>query len=557
MTEARTLADELTDVLFDVEPLSPTLFGIPGYDNTRLADLGDSAWESLRARLSDVARRAGEIDLTSLDAEDRVTVAVVQQQAESVIETGDLRRAEFTITDSFFSPVGELLSLLPMITLPGGDQARDYLARLEAVPAFLTTLAERHRAGIACGRVPVQHLVAKTIAMLDRYLADPDADPLAQQSPPEADVDFETRRQEILRDRVRPAVAEYRRVLAEEVLAHGRPVDRVGLCWLPEGEQAYRVLARSHTTTERTPAELHQTGKDLIAALAEEYRALGAKVFGTDDLAEIFHRLRTDPALRWKDGDELITAAREAISRAEKVAPQWFGRLPSQNCLVEPVPEAEAPGAALAYYMSPALDGSRAGTYFANTYQAEERYRYTAEATAFHEAVPGHHFQITISQELADLPLARRLAPLNAYLEGWGLYTERLADEMGLYSDDLAKFGMLALDSMRAARLVVDTGIHALGWSRQQAIDYIMDNSAMAQLEVESEVDRYIAAPGQALSYMVGRLEINRLRARAEEELGTDFDIREFHDVVLGSGPLPMNVLETVVVDWIDARRSR
>lgn len=232
------------------------------------------------------------------------------------------------------------------------------------------------------------------------------------------------------------------------------------------------------------------------------------------------------------------------------MAPQWFGRLPSQSCVVEAVPAAEAPGAPGAYYMQPAMDGSRPGTYFANTHEAEKRDRYSAEAVAFHEAVPGHHFQLTIAQELSDLPLLRRLASVTAFDEGWGLYAERLADEMGLYSDDVAKLGMLSEDSLRACRLVVDTGLHAKGWSRQQAVDFMVANTATSRVEIETEVDRYISAPGQALAYMVGRLEIQRIRAAAQATLGGRFDLRAFHDLVLGNGPLPMGVLDEVVGTW-------
>ena len=247
----------------------------------------------------------------------------------------------------------------------------------------------------------------------------------------------------------------------------------------------------------------------------------------------------------------MIAAAREAIERAERAAGSWFGVLPSQGCTVEPVPEHEAPGAAAAaYYRPPALDGSRPGIYYLNTYQADQRGRATYEAVAFHEAVPGHHFQRTRQQELTDLPLVRRFGGFTAYSEGWGLYAERLADEMGLYSDDLARPGMLSEDSMRAARLVVDTGLHAMGWSRTRVVEFLLANTATPAVEVETEADRYIAAPGQALSYMVGRLEIQRIRADAKRRLGGRFDIRAFHHTVPGSGPLPLTVLEQVVSDW-------
>jgi len=217
---------------------------------------------------------------------------------------------------------------------------------------------------------------------------------------------------------------------------------------------------------------------------------------------------------------------------------------------VQPIPAVEAPHAPAAYYVHPSLDGQRPGTYFANTDRPQQRDRFLSEVIAFHEAVPGHHFQLTIAQELTHLPLLRRTAGVTAYIEGWGLYTERLADEMGLYSSDLDRLGMLAMDSLRAGRLVVDTGIHARGWSRQQAVSYLREHTPVSGLDIGNEVDRYIGYPGQALSYMVGRLEIQRMRAAAERRLGDRFDIRGFHDVVLGGGPLPLTVLAGVVSGW-------
>jgi uncharacterized protein (DUF885 family) len=550
MDTATKLADELLDAMLESSPLSATLLGIPGYDD-RLADHSEGAERASLAKVTGIAERARALRPGALERTDRVTRAVVVQQAEAAVDQLATRSVEYTVTDTFVAPAAELLSLLPMVPVAGDERAAAYLTRLAAIPAFLATVAERHRAGTAAGRVPVARLVEATVAYLDRYLANPDADPLRRPQPVPDDTTFTAERERLLVEVVRPAFARYREVLATEVAPHGRPSDRAGLCWLPDGERAYASLARVHTTTSRSPDELHQTGLELIAKLAGEYVAIGSRLFGTRNLHEIFDRLRTDPALRWNSGDELLEAAREAIHRAERAAPEWFGRLPGQQCTVEPVPAVEAPGAPAGYYLLPSLDGQRPGIYFANTDRAGERFRYIAEATAFHEGVPGHHFQLAIAQELTELPLLRRIAPVTAYGEGWGLYAERLADEMGLYSGDIALLGMLTLDSMRAARLVVDTGLHAKGWSRQQAVDYMRDHSAMAQVEIDTEVDRYIAEPGQALAYMVGRLEIQRLRAEAERALGEGLDLRAFHDLVLGGGPLPLAVLAEVVEEWI------
>lgn len=551
MTEVSALADEFVETLFAAEPLLPALQGFRP-DASGLSDLSEAAGDAFRAKLADLAERAEAIDAAGLDAEEKITRDVLVAMARAKIALIESRFVEFTVSDLFISPAAELLTVLPMMSVAAGTQAEAHLGRLAAIPDYLRQAAQRHRDGVARGLVPVAYLVDATVAYLDRYLAEPSADPLLRQPAP--DEDFESRRAELLRDVVRPAIAEYREVLAKEIAPHGRPEDKPGVCWLPDGERLYALLAEMHTTTDRTPRELHQTGLDVIAKLAGEYREYGSRVFGTTDLAEIFAKLRTDPALRWSGAEELLDTARAAITRAEAEAPNWFGLIPPQPWTVEPIPAEAAPGAPAAYYMWPSVDGSRPGIYFANTYKAEERFRHAAEATAFHEAIPGHHFQLSLAQGLTELPLLRRIGDFTAYAEGWGLYTERLADEMGLYSDDVSLLGMLTMDSMRAGRLVVDTGLHSLGWSRRQAIDFLAENTPMALVEIESEVDRYIAFPGQALAYMVGRLEIERIRAEAEAVLGDRFDIKGFHDVVLGNGILPLRVLDNVVKEWVAAQ---
>ncbi|HEX4721719.1 MAG TPA: DUF885 domain-containing protein [Pseudonocardiaceae bacterium] len=548
---ASALADELVGVLEEQDPTMPTMLGLDGAHD-RLADLSEVAEQAFRARYVDMAERATALDPADLSAEERITRAVVIQQAGARVDAIDSRLVEHTVTDLFVAPAPLLLSMLPMIGLSSTELAEAYLRRIEVIPPHLEGAAERHRAGVAAGRVPVAHLVEAAIKHIDRYLSDPDNDPLTRPVPP-ADVaaDWTTRRDALLADVVRPAFAAYRDVLINDVLPHGRSADRPGLSWLPGGDADYARLVRVHTTTDRTPDELHQTGLSIMDDLRAEYAELGRRVLGTDDLGEIFHKLRFDERFRWTSADELLDAARRAISRAEEVAPQWFGLRPQHGCEVRSVPAADAAGAPAAYYMPGTVDGHRPGVYYANTDQVTERFRHQCEAVAFHEAVPGHHFQISIALEQAEMPLLRRIADVNAYTEGWGLYTERLADEMNLYSDDVSRLGMLTADSMRAGRLVVDTGLHAKGWSRAQAVEFLSKNTPMATVEIEAEVDRYIAYPGQALSYMVGRLEIQRIRVSAEAALGDRFDIRGFHDVVLGNGPLPLSVLAEAVEDWV------
>lgn len=557
MDSVQVLADEAADILLDAFPVMATLLGIRDRDS-RLPDHTEAGEQALCQRLRDVCARAEAVDPAGLSADDRITRLVVVEQARVLLDQLSARGVEYTLVDSFLSPAVELLTMLPMVSITTREQADGYLARLAGIPDVLAALAERHRAGIAAGRLPVRYLADATAAYLDRLLDSGESDPLGRPAPPkDGPVDrgaFEADRDRLLEQAVRPALARYRDTIVADIAPHGRPADRAGLCWLPDGEAYYTALARAHTTTDRSPAELHETGLEIIARLGEEYVEIGSRVFGTLDLAGVLHRLRTDPALRWTSERELLDSARDAIARAEEAAPRWFGRLPVGRCAVEPVPPEEAPGSPGAYYLPPALDGTRDGTYFANTYRVEERDRTTSEVTAFHEAVPGHHFQMTLALQLTHLPLLRRLYPFTAYAEGWGLYTERLAEEMGLYSGDVDRLGMVSLDAMRAARLVVDTGLHAKGWDRQRAVDFMLNNTAIPAVEIEAEVDRYIAAPGQALAYMVGKLELQRMRAWAERTLGERFDIRAFHDTVLGSGALPLGVLDELVRAWAGAQ---
>ncbi|ROS38265.1 DUF885 domain-containing protein [Amycolatopsis thermoflava] len=543
MSEVDALAEELTGLLFEADPLRPSVLGLPG-THDRLPDLTASAEKRHRTAYLDVAARAEAA--TPADAEEAVTRDVVIQQARAAVDLLDARLPEFAVSDAFTAPLQLLLMTLPMVELTDETRARGFLARLAAFPAFVDQVVERQ----AAGPVPPDFLVDSAIGYFDRMLAAPELTSL------QLDVRSATlaaERDALLSGFMRPALARYREFLAEDLRPRARPAEEAGLCWQPGGLLRYAGLIRAHTTTERTAQELHDIGLALIADLAGEFRTLGRRVFGTGDLAAIFERLRTDPALRWGSGEELLAAARAAITRAEAEAPRWFRTIPSARCEVRPVPESDADAGTIAYYVEPALDGSRPGIYYANTFHAGERFRHVSEAVAFHEAIPGHHFQLSLALEL-DLPLLRRVAEVNAYTEGWGLYAERLAEEMGLYTGDVARFGMLTQDAMRAARLVVDTGLHALGWSRQQAVDYLRDNTPMAPVEIEEEVDRYAGCPGQALSYMTGRLEIERIRAGAERALGDRFDIRDFHDVVLGHGILPLPVLDRVVSNWITSR---
>jgi uncharacterized protein (DUF885 family) len=420
------------------------------------------------------------------------------------------------------------------------------VAKFDGVGDYFDDLADRHREGVASGRTPADFAVRQTVEQLDRWLATPvDQDPMLAVQDPPAGVDaagWRERLETVVRKQVRPAVERYRDVLRDEVAPHARPDERCGLTHLPDGDEVYAKAAAYFTTVDTPPEEIHEIGLRQVAALEEEYRALGPEVVGSDDVPIIFSALREDPALHHTSADEIVADSKSAMARARAVMGDWFGRLPRSDCDVE-----ATTSGAIAYYFAPPKDGSRGGVFFMNVSEPEGWGRFEIENTSYHEGIPGHHLQLAIAGELDGIPEFRKRAFIAAYGEGWGLYTERLADEMGLYSTPLDRIGMLSADSMRACRLVVDTGMHALGWSRQQAVDYMVANSPMRPGHIGAEIDRYAVTPGQALSYMIGRLEIQRIRRAVEARQGDAFDIKAFHDAVLDSGPMPLGLLDAVV----------
>jgi uncharacterized protein (DUF885 family) len=546
---ADELAAELLSAVFDADPLSASMYGFPGYDD-RLPDLSDEAEARVASSLATIAQRAEAHTDHGLAETERQTLDFVRVLARGMADAARVPLTEFTICDTFVAPVPGVLTTLPKLPLDSEERRNGYLARLGALPALLATAGERHRSGARARRTAVARLVESAVAQLDLLMSEPDLGGVDR-----ADVDDDDFRRsvaEAIDHDIRPALGAYRDTLRTNVLPLARDDDHPGICFLPDGENMYRAMARLHTSTTYTADELHAMGREIIDQVRNELVETGSRLWQTSDPAEIFGHLCDDPALRYSSREEMLAHARRVVAAAEEEAPNWFATVPDQRCTVEPVPEAEEAGMAAAYYMPGAIDGSRQGTYYLNTSRPQERHRYTAEDIAFHEAVPGHHFQLTIAMETTELPLARRVLHDTACAEGWGLYSERLADEMGLYSDDVARMGLYAADSWRASRLVVDTGLHALGWSRQQAVDWLASNTPMPRIEVESEVDRYISYPGQALAYMVGRREIVRLRALAADRLATSFDLKQFHDLLLRVGMLPLPALARTVERWIE-----
>jgi uncharacterized protein (DUF885 family) len=484
-----------------------------------------------------------------------VTRGLLLADTAETIAAIDDRLTELRV-DQMAGVHADLLTGAPQINAPTPEAATRLTERHRQIGQMLDQAVERFRRGVADGLTPARVNIDRSLNQLDGYLASPLEDDafvtLAGPENWEGEQAWRAELAEIARDVIRPGFARYRDALAE-LRDSARPDDRAGLCWLEDGGKLYADLIRAHTTLELDPEEIHQLGmSDVTERLPAEYAEVGQRVFDTADVGRILERLRTDSNLRYSTGDELMADARSALASAQESMGDWFDRLPQSRCEIAEVPAFLAADAPMAYYFPPAGDGSRPGTYFVNTHEPTDKNRFEAASVGFHESIPGHHLQIAIATELDDVPQFQRFSLSNtAYVEGWGLYAERLADEMGLYASDLSRLGMLAADSWRACRLVVDTGLHALGWSRQQAIDFMASHTPVPVDEVAVEIDRYIGMPGQALAYRIGQRELFRLREHARSRLGGDFRIGGFHDAVLSHGAVTLPILAELVDDWV------
>ncbi len=547
------LADEYWQAYLAFSPVSATAIGDRRFDD-RMDDASPEALQAQRQRLAAFRGRAEAIEPGALDGADPVTrSALIAQMASDVaaLETG---LEEWTV-DPLEGPQVVALDLEAIQPVSTPDQARAMVARWRALGPWFDQGAANLRRGLASGRVAVRTPVERAVDQISGVLARPDAElpllkPLETEHPdwPAAEREaFADGLRAAVREVVRPALERFGAVVRDEILPAARPDERAGILHVDGGSDAYTRLIRLHTSLDLTADEIHRLGLDEVARIDSELAEFGGRVLSTTDPEAIRGRLRSDPALHFTTRDEVFATAEEALARARTAIPKWFGLLPKADCTVVRMSEHEEKHSTIAYYRQPAVDGSRPGQYYVNTYAPETRPRYEAEALAYHESIPGHHLQIAIAQELTDLPEFRKHLGPTAFFEGWGLYTERLSDEMGLYSGDLDRIGILSFDGWRACRLVVDTGIHALGWTRRQAIDFMTAHTALAPNNIANEIDRYIVWPGQALAYKIGQLEILRLRAESRAAAGARFDIRAFHDAVLGQGAVGLETLAEIV----------
>lgn len=540
---------------------------------TYATTLGDHRYDAVLAPRdeSSIMRGRGERDaliarlevlaVGTLGAIDRVTYKLLRGQLEADRGSDVCRSYQWTVDVYTASPLNELSYLVESHHVDAPGDAENLLARLDQGAKLVDDTIANLRIGLTANRVASTEKLTRAIKQLDDELAKPldswaiatprwTTSRVADPWPAGARDRLHTRLRTIVAQQLVPAIVRLRDFYRDELLPHGR-TGAEGLASLPDGDACYRASILVHVGIAMTPAELHALGHKEIARTDHELLELGEKVFGTADLAGVIAKLRTDKSLYFTTREQILEAAQTYLDAAKAAIPRFFSVLPKTDCVMREIPAYEAPYSTVAYYRQPHYDGSKPGEYYVNTYKPETRPRFEMEALTWHESIPGHHLQIAIAQELGALPAFRKLDGSTAYVEGWALYTERLAEEMGLYTGDLDRLGKLSFDAWRGARLVVDTGIHSLGWTRAQAEAFMREHTALTEINISNEVDRYIGWPAQALAYKVGQLEILRLRAHAEAVLGATFEIEAFHRVVLGSGAVTLPVLADLVEAWI------
>lgn len=559
--ELATLGDEFFGVLHAVDPLGATQLGVSGFDDL-LPDPSRSGAHAHARSLRAVEDRLASIDTTALEPTARTSASVLGALAAATridLEHG-LWEANAS-AQGYVNPQAMAFQAIPTALLEDRPAVDAYLERLSGLGRFFDAIGQRYREAAAEGRTSPAVGVRQAIEQLEGHLAsDPARHRLQPPSlPPTVDEDATRARIDtLITGVVRPALERLHGVLRDELLPSARPDDRVGIGNVPGGAEGYLAAVARQTTTTLTPEEIHAIGLECLEELRGEWAEIGDRALSERDPSRILERLREDPALRFHSTGEIVAVVADALERAEAARDAWFPRFSIPRCIIEEIDPLEAGNSTLAYYRPPAAGGRRPGAHCVLTAEPERRFIYEYEALAFHESTPGHHLQVAFAQTLDHLPDFRRYldAEVCAYVEGWGLYSERLADEMGLYSSDVARLGMLSFDALRACRLVVDTGMHHLGWSRERAIDFMWSHTATTRENVVNEIDRYIGWPGQALAYMIGRREILRLRAEAEDALGSRFDVRGFHGAVLGEGAVPLGVLGEVVERWVSEQRA-
>jgi len=541
-------------------PEGATYVGDPrGAD--RLNERTPEAFERRRAHDRELLGRIQAIDRSKLSEDDRLNYDLFLLQVRDSLD-GDRFPYELMplgARGGVFEELSELAQGIPRDTVKDHE---NFLARMRAYPGIVDDTIALMKRGLAAGLTPPRPVLGEVANNIANQLADdPAKSPIYQiaftnfrPSIPQSEQQrLQKEAAEILKNDVFPAIRRLHTFWVNDYY----PKTRQSIAWtaLPNGKEWYAFQVRVNTTTDMTPDQIHELGQSEVKRIRAEMERIKEQSGFKGPLDEFFKFLRTDPQFFYTTREDLLRGYRDIAKRVDPELMKLFGRLPRTSYGVIPVPSYSEKTTTTAYYNGGSPDAHRPGYMYANLYDLKSRPKWEMEALTLHEAVPGHHLQISISQELQDLPRFRRFGGFTAFVEGWGLYSESLGPELGLYTDPYSKFGQLTYEMWRAVRLVVDTGMHTKGWTRQQAIDFFVANSSKPLHDIEVEIDRYISWPGQALAYKIGELKMKELRARAQKDLGDKFDIRAFHDTLLGAGPLPMSLLEARMNDWIATRK--
>ncbi len=561
--ELRTLLRRHWAWKLEQQPEMASRLGVHRYDD-KISTRGPESEALSRAARAFFLGWARTIPETGLSENDATSLDIFASKLDAA-QRSEVCEFETWTVSARNNPVTEWNQIDQLHRLETAADGEAFLSRLRTAPTAIDGQIQSLASGVAAGRFANAESTRRVITMVESQLDTPIEQWPSVLAGKKSGVDrwseknarqFRSQLLEVVRLELSPAIRRYGDFLKSQVFPHARGDESPGLTRLPAAKRCYAARIRAHTGLDLSAEKIHAIGLAEIDRLDGEFRSLGKKLFGTDTLEEILNRLRTDPALYFNDGDEVEAAAQSALNDAREAMPRYFERLPRATCIVSPMPDYEAPFSTIAYYRPAHADGSKPGEYVINRYAPTTRPRYEARVLALHEAIPGHHLQISIAQELPALPAFRKHGGLNFFVEGWALYSERLGDEMGLYDDDLDRMGVISFDAWRASRLVVDTGLHAKGWSRGRAVQFMLDHTALAANNIDNEVDRYIVWPAQALSYKLGQLEIFRLRKEAKTRLGERFSIKKFHDAVLGAGAVPPNVLRTRIERYIESTNS-
>ena len=550
------LSDDFFQYSLDSSPTSAILRGHKSYFD-KIEEISEDQFNHETELVNDAMEKLASIDFNSLTNREKVTHGMLEfalsSQKDSLLDRG------WEYSAGVIGFTGFLIDYNQQMFIPDLESADLLLKRLELYKRLYGQISTVQKIGLDNNRVATERNLLRTIDQLENYLATSlESDPLllvnfSPQITEQQISNWKDAAKEIIQTHVRPSVLSYLELLRTEHLPRGRSDAEPGIMWIEGGEESYlRSLRKFTGHKDITVKEVHEIGMSEIERLKEEFLAIGKGVFNEVNTPEdVIYKMQTDSSMRYESKEQMLQFAVDTIERAYKPLGDWFTVFPKSPCKVLPVPSEAEQHAPPAYYFPPLPDGSRDGTYFLNTYKAETKSVFEAESVAFHEAIPGHHLDRTIAVELQDVPNFQKYVASTAFVEGWGLYSEQLANEMGLYSNDVQQLGRLGNDAWRACRLVLDTGMHGMGWSRDKAIDFFKANSPIEELNANIETDRYIAWPGQACSYKMGQLKIEEQRRKAEDALGDNFDIRYFHDEVLCDGGITLPILENKIEAFI------